>query len=110
MIEYFWWIVYPVGSRTPYQLFHYLTCNDVNNSILTLISAGLFLGGTLDGKHKIDDKNTSKFALEMSGNQGQIGLVLGTCFIPLRWEEFKTFVQFRKCQYVDIHNGYHINF
>lgn len=50
-----------------YQLLHYFTCNDVNNSILTLISAWVCLGDMLDKKHKINDKNTSKFARELSG-------------------------------------------
>lgn len=68
----------------PYQLFHYLTCNDVDNSILTLISASVFLGDTSNKKHKINDKNTSKFAQEMSGNLSHIEVVLSICFIPLR--------------------------
>lgn len=45
----------------------------MNNSILTLMSAWFHLEDTLDKKLKINDKNTSKFVLERSGNLGRIG-------------------------------------
>lgn len=65
----------------PYQLFHYLKCKVVDNSILALISAFVCLAI----KRQTSIVKTLQSLFKMSGNLSQIE-VAGVCFIPLRLE------------------------